>query len=336
MKILLLWGFLLCMPALLGQGILSLSDEFTHRKSSFPTRYSTGVIIMLFSAGPVNAYGVLRDIPLSKLIWIWGVLLLSFATLCYLATVVQKIMAFRSSADPAPTPGKKTFIPRAAILLFLLAGLMILGQFLYVLLSGHVNLSYDITPETVNSFLQTGSLYRVNPLTGSPYTEGVPNRLRLMCLPTFYAMLCRVFGLPMETVVCRIIPAYILLCGYLAYLLLANVLFPGNDPRTLVHRALFFFFVALLVFATDSGLGVDGFDLLHGGYRETTIRLWILIPALIAFVLERRWVLCLLILATEAVTIWTVFGTGACLVITLGLILCRCFLETKGRKEAVQ
>ncbi len=335
MNILLLCGFLAFMPFLLGQGVLALTDEFTHHRSTLSTRYITGLLLMILSAAPVNIYGVLKDAPLSKLIWFWGVLLLGFGTLCYLATVVQKIMSFRKcSAAPLAADAEKSLPSTAVLILYGVAGLLILAQFLYVVLSGHITLTHDIMPETVNSFLQTEGLYRINPLTGSPYESGIPNRLKLMCLPTFYAMLCRVFHQPVDTVVCHMVPAYYLLCGYVAYHLLSKALFPGKEPAMALRRALFLALVAVLVFATDSGFGLDGFDLLHAGYRETTLRAWILMPALIAFLPERRWGLCLLILAVEAMTIWTLFGTGSCLVIAVGILLCRRYLTAKDSKTA--
>ena len=336
MNILLLSGFLIFLPFLLGQGTLAIADEITHRKSSLSTRYLAGFVLMLLSAGAVNAHGAITDTSLSKLIWIWGVLLLGFATLCYLATVIQKIMSFRSNSTAPASADDKAGASGAALLLYLLAGLLILVQMLYLLLGDHISLTGDITPETVSSFLQANGLYRINPLTGSSYTAGVPNRLRFMALPTFYAMLCRIFSLPVDTVVCHIIPAYFLLIGYLSYHILSLVLFPGKDSDAVLRRALFLVLIAVLVFATDSGLGLDGFDLLHAGYRETTLRTWVLVPALIAFLLKRRWVLSLLILAAEAVTVWTLFGTGAGAVIALGLFLCERYLRSRNNRDAAE
>jgi hypothetical protein len=334
MNAILLCGFLALMPFVLGQGVLSLTDALTHRNTAADTRYLAGVLLLLFSAGPINAYGALTDAPLSRLIWIWGVLLLGFATLCYLATVVHKIQTFRASGNAPLSERAEKHLPSTPVLLLTLpAGLLILGQLLYVLLSGHVSLTGDITPETVNSFLQTGGLYRINPLTGSAYTAGVPNRLRFMALPTFYAMLCRVFDLPVDTVVCHIIPAYFLLCGYLAFHVLAKGLFPGGEPSMALRRGLFSVILALLIFATDTGLGLTGYDLLHAGYRETTLQVWILMPALIVFLSRRKWGLALLVLMTEAMTLWTFFGTGAGAVIAVGLFLCDRFLHSRKREE---
>ncbi len=191
----------------------------------------------------------------------------------------------------------------------------------------------DMTVEAVNSFLTADAIYQVNPMTGQPYEIGAPLRLKILCLPTLYGILCRIFGLSAMQVVWGVIPVITLLLSYLAYSLLARQLF----SKSRLKRGCFLVFAALLFWAGDYAYGMDGFGLLHGGFWGVTIRGAVLVPYVIGLVLRRRWKLVVLCVFAEACIVWTLYGLGACVFVAAGLLgleqLMKSFKKRKGGKE---
>ena len=130
--------------------------------------------------------------------------------------------------------------------------------------------------------------------------------MKILCLPTFYSVLCRWTGVAPELLIWHVIPCAVLLLHYLVYLLLGKVLF----PRQSFHRTLFLIFVALLVWVEDAMYGLEGFGLLHGGYQGVTIRSAVLLPWLFSLCLRRKWKLACGALLAEACLVWTLYGLG--------------------------
>lgn len=218
-------------------------------------------------------------------------------------------------------------------LVYILFGIVVLLQLVYVVSGQGVYMDGDMTLETVNSFLAEDAVYQVNPLTGNPYTTGIPLRLEILCLPTFYAMLCRMFGLSVEVVVLEIVPAFVLLGSYLAYSTVAKKLFPKNA----VKRGIFLLMVSLLYVVGDYLQSMDGFGMLHSGYRGVFIRGAVLVPYTFGLLLRKRYKLVVLCILAEACIVWTLYGMGACLLVTVGM-LCVCFgmkwyADRKGGEE---
>ena len=189
----------------------------------------------------------------------------------------------------------------------------------------------DMTLETVTSFLQTGKLYEINPMTGDFYEQGIPTRLKIFCLPTLYAAIGNAFKLNPETVVWHLVPAATLLLSYVSYGALGKTLFPDDEK----NRRLFLTIVALLFFAGSYAYGMEGFGLFHVGFQGTTIRNAVLLPWLFSLCLRKKWLLTILVVAAEACITWTLYGLG------MGLIIIVAFgghalwhKVTSGRKEA--
>ena len=74
----------------------------------------------------------------------------------------------------------------AGSLLLVLFLLVAATQIAFVLWNPAVYRQGDMTVETVGSFLQNDGIYRVNPLTGQAYQQGIPSRIKILCLPTLY------------------------------------------------------------------------------------------------------------------------------------------------------
>lgn len=209
----------------------------------------------------------------------------------------------------------------------------------------------DMMAETVGSFLVSDGIYRVNPMTGAPYTEGIPSRLKVLCLPTLYGSLCKLTGLSPRTVVWRIVPAVTLLASYVSFASLGRCLFgegdveapqantggipvegaPSGTGRKRWDRKkqwCFMAAVSVLIWAGSYAYGMDGFDLLYCGYRGEVIRNMVLMPWLFSLCLRGKWILAFLCILAEACMVWTFYGMGACLFVTVGMALIRLALKT--------
>lgn len=198
-------------------------------------------------------------------------------------------------------------------------GFLILLQVLWILTGERVWTDGDMTLETVNTFLKENSIYTVDPLTGEPYTQGMSFRLKLLCLPTLYGTISRWSGMAPETVVYRLIPCLTLCMGYLAYGRLGAVLFDHNREKCNI----FLIIVGILFCAGTYMPGVDGFDIFYGGFRGVTIRAAVLLPYLLACLFERKYLGAVLCILAEACMVWTLYGAGVCLLVTVAWVALR-------------
>ena len=122
-----------------------------------------------------------------------------------------------------------------------------------------------------------------------------------------------------ETVVYRLIPCLTLCMGYLAYSRLGAVLFDYNRKKCNI----FLIIVGILFCAGTYMPGVDGFDIFYGGFRGVTIRAAVLLPYLLVCLLERKYLGAVLCILTEACMVWTLYGAGVCLLVTVAWMALR-------------
>lgn len=182
-------------------------------------------------------------------------------------------------------------------------------------------LTGDMLVETAQSFLQTDGVYRVNPLTGREYTAGIPLRIRILGLPSFYGMLSSLLHLKPAVLIRRVVPVAVLVLSYCSMGSLGNFLFLERDPadtgRTALtpreEKWLFMVLVAVVFCIGDYLYGMDGFNLLYCGYRGTTIRNLILLPYTISLVLRKKYAPVALCILAELSITWTFYGMGMCL-----------------------
>lgn len=219
--------------------------------------------------------------------------------------------------------GRKTSAGVLGQLFYAAFVLMAVSQLIFIGIGNATYRSGDMMVETVESFLVSDGIYQVNPMTGMPYAEGMPLRLKILCLPTLYGSLCRWTGLEPGLMVQRIVPMAVLLGSYGAFSLLGRTLFPQEGRM----RALFLLLVSALMWAGAYAYGMEGFDLLCSGWRGVSIRGGVLLPWTASLCLRRKWPgVCLCVLA-EACTVWTFYGCGVCLAMAAGLaaagLLCR-------------
>ena len=183
----------------------------------------------------------------------------------------------------------------------------------------------DMTLEMVRTNLAQDQVYSINPLTGQPYTAGVPIRLKILCLPSLYTFICRLTGLDAELVVCRLMPVVVLVISYFAYSVPGKILF-GSD-RT--GRLLMLLVISVLFWCGDYMDVMDGFLLLHGGYRGVAVRNGILFPFTLGMCMQKKWKLAALSILAETCIVWTLYGLGACLLVVVVMLLINLWIRVR-------
>ncbi len=309
-------------PFLLGRGALSL----LYRKrpiqgTLLADSVLTGYLILIGLAEAAHLTAVALGRPFSDCVKLFA-LLLGVSVLAAAALFLwDKRRRRRLQTSSFPSGGWSGVSIKEQVL-FIVFAVLVLLQILQITMQGDVYLGGDMTVETVNSFLTTGDIYKVNPLTGAPYTLGIPMRLQILCLPSLYGCLCTFLGLSAEQVVWGMVPIATLFYSYLAYVILARVLFPNRRDL----RGFFLILVALLFLFGDYGYGMDGLGVMHSGFRGVTIRAAVLLPYTVGAVLRGRWKLVVLCVLAEACLVWTFYGAGACLLTAAGLLAVKLLL----------
>lgn len=212
---------------------------------------------------------------------------------------------------------------------------LVISQMYYILTTDILQTPGDITLETVHSFLTTGEIYSVSPLTGGTIT-GMPLRYEILCLPTVYTLLCRWFGAEPELMVNRIMPVLVLCMTYMSYCLLGTALF-GREVRSRKKIMWFLVFVGMIFWLCEGVVYLEGYGVLHAGWLGTTIRSCVLIPLCLYGALERKWLISVLCILAEACIVWTLWGFGACAVVFAGVVLIdRCFFRHRDKEGDIQ
>lgn len=302
---------MLIMPWVAGSGILRiLYGNSGNGEFSFCDALLTGGIAVIGVAEAVHLSAVFVHLSLDQCVLLFGGLT---GILSLVSLAIWLIPHFRKNG------GAKRRALKKKSLLFLFPLFLFLGQAVYILLMGGIYLNGDMTVETVMSFLYSNEVYQVNPMTGAAYQGGIPLRLQILCLPTFYSILCRIFSLEPQTVVWQVVPCMTLVCCYGAFYCVGKTLFPESGKR----QACFLSAMAILLWVGSYAPGMDGFGVLYGGFRGGVIRNTVLIPYLVALCLRKKWKLAVLCIVAEACLVWTLYGAGACMLLAAGLAVLR-------------
>lgn len=308
--------------------------------------YTSGLLLCLVFCGVINALSVLLNKTLSEcVIWyclglLWLQLIAGIALVFLwnpretnLGELFQKIkISVTDCLKGIPERCRKNPLAMAVLGA---VGLLIVIQIIGVYRNGYVYMAGDMTLETVQSFLEHDSLYRVHPLTGQPYEVGVPLRIQILCLPTLYASICSAFGLAPKAVVWTLMPIYFLLCSYLVYYLLGDRLF----GKKVLYKSCFLLLVVLLNGWGTYAYGMDGLGLLYQGFRGESVRAGILLPYVLCQVLDHKWWSVLLCIGTELFLVWTLYGMGACVFVAVGFLIIalvrKDFADKSGKEASV-
>lgn len=325
--IIILFLCMLIVPWVIGNGVLLIlyrkgfEGQFTASDALL-----TGWIAIIGAAEAVHLAAVFRHVSLSFCTTV-------FCVLTVVMTIVSLAVSFFAYFRKRSGAGKPGLAKPP--LLFLIPVAVLLGQLAYIVLADSVYLSRDMTLETVMSFLHTNGIYQVNPVTGAVYESGIPLRVEILCLPTLYSVMSRIFHVEAQALVWTAVPCVMLICSYSAFRCVGRSLFPDSVKR----QACFLAVTALLLWAGSYAFGMDGFDVLYSGFRGVTIRNTVLLPYLFSLCIRKKWKAAVLCIVAEACLVWTLYGMGACLLaaaVILGWQLLWSRIDRTGRKEAAQ
>lgn len=329
--VLLLALVILCLCGFLGGGAMILScftEKGRRNRMQGPGRAEallTGELILIGLAVTAHVTAVFTGQSFSRCTVIFlgilgAALLLAAVLFLFYGMTHSKRNGSEEEEQPAANTGNRPDFTEK-----LLAGIfwiLVASQLLWLLWNAGVYAKGDMTVETVGSFLQTDSIYRIDPMTGQAYGEGIPSRLKILCLPALYGFFCRLSGSSPESVVTAAVPVWTFVSSYTAFFCVAKCLFPESGKK----RICFLITIVILMWAGCGFHSMDGFSLLYCGYRGVTIRNLVLIPYLISLCLRKRWKTIILCILAEACIVWTLYGLGACLLTAAGL-----FLAERGR-----
>ncbi len=268
------------------------------------------MVLLIGAAEAAHLFGTFLHNPFSRCVPVF--LILALISLLLLAGIT--VLLWRKGELKTGVGVEKSRADKLLLLVFLA---LVLLQVAYVITGQSIYRQGDMTVETVGSFLQNDMIYQVNPLTGRAYEGGIPTRLKLLGLPTMYGVFCSIFHVAPEIFVWRVASVITLVGCYGAYFCVAKSLFPENRCK----QRLFLVIVALLLWAGNYELGVDGFNVLSSGWRGVALRNGVLIPYTVSLCLRKKYLHALLCVAAEACIVWTLYGLGACLAVIVGMAL---------------
>lgn len=274
------------------------------------------VLLLIMTIGAAEAAhlcGVFLHRSVSGCTLIFGIL----AVGAYVGLFALKaLLRRRNPAPPAFGESRRSLSAREKLLLFFFA-VLVVSQVLFMTVGKNVSVRGDMTVETVASFLHDNAVYQTNPLTGQAYEQGLPVRMKILCLPTLYAALSNIFHIRYDGLILYVFPIITLFCCYGAYGCLAKSLFPKNRDRGLLFMTL----TALLVWVGGYGAGMDGFGLLFAGWQGVTIRGAVLVPYTLSLCIRKKYVYLPLCILAEMCITWTLYGFGICLAAMAGMLL---------------
>lgn len=311
--VVILWVILSAVPFFIGTAISRcLYGKEYEKTCTKAENYIHGLCGLIGVAAVAHVASVFLHFTVKQMaIILWGgTLFLCAASLVYfiLAQRKREKKSQFSVAEPSGTAAQ------------LMIGALVLSVIFQIIIIMTEDVSYrdgDMTIETVQTFLTQNGIYQSNPLTGQPYVGGIPLRLKILCLPGLYASVCSLTGIDVGQFVGGMWPVVVLLGSYMAYGSLAKVLFPKDK----IARLLMLLLVSGLFWMGDYMLTMDGFQLLHCGYRGTAIRNGILVPFTLCMCLKRKWAGAVLAILAEACIVWTLYGLGVCFFVTVLMLL---------------
>ena len=92
--------------------------------------------------------------------------------------------------------------------------------------------------------------------------------------------------------------------------------------------------VALVLWVSDYMPGMDGFAVLHSGFRGVSIRASVLLPYTFGLMLRRKYKLVFFCILAEVCMVWTFYGMGACVAVAVGMLCVRIGLDRWAKRNA--
>lgn len=277
--------------------------------------HAVRLLILTIGAAETAHIVSLFDVWLKGCAFLFGgmlaVLFLAYFFICRIGKKLQKKKGSFLPKEKQSFNREEKWLAGIVVLVWLvMLGLILSGRFLYR--------AGDMTLETVESFLGSESVYHRNPMTGHDYSEGLPIRVAILCLPSLYSYVTMAIGLAPWIVVYKVIPVGILFLSFCAFGALGKALFENERKKQL----LFLLAVGLVLLGGIYAPYMDGFGLICSGFRATTIRNLVLVPYTMALCCRRKSLMAIFTVLAEACIAWTLYGAGVCFLIAAVWTVC--------------
>ena len=326
-KTVLLVIFLIIVAFFSGRTLMLASNLFSGKRADFFSSFSTGALIIICLSFVSHFVTVAGSSLLEDEKHLSGVIMVAFMTVSYFAFVVLTVVtgvknkkaAAEAGSEGAKKP-EKAAVPLRGKVFFAVAAVLSCICFWMIISGARLNSLGDETLETVVSFLDRGDMYVADPLTGMPYREGLPGKYKILCLPGMYAVMSAAFGTSPEILVHNVMPGFWFMSGLFAMIALSGAVFRGTEDE-LFKRSVFIAAGILFIYASDLSFYAQGFTILSSMWTGAAIRVWLLIPALLFLLVERKYITALLPVLCEALICRTVFGVGFLACIYAGWIV---------------
>ena len=217
--VILLWLLFLIVPFLVGIACFKIN------RSSLAEAYINGTLLCILLIEAIHLIGFIRNLSIftiaqSTLVLFGIVVMLSIIVILWKLRKNRNLFKIRTKE-----PLNSMWYPFVLFIIVLIEVLTI-----YSIKS--IEVPGDIMVETVNSFLQEDGIYTVHPLTGQAFRVGMPFRYKMLCLPTFYTLLCKGWSLEADVLVKHLIPIFTLVLSYLVFFRFSKTLF-GKKTESL-------------------------------------------------------------------------------------------------------
>lgn len=185
---------------------------------------------------------------------------------------------------------------------------------------------YEITLGNVSS----GSIMSLHPFTGQAGQASMPMRMQILGLSSLYSAFITISQQSPYMIMCKVVPMAVWALSIWLYGAFARKLFPEDVHK----RWLFVSVVALVYIATSGSDGLVGQRLFYAGFSAETIRGALLMPYTLYVCWQRKWLLAVLAVLTEACLVWTTYGVGYCLLIAVCMYLVHLWLDRRCQHAA--
>ena len=283
-------------------------------RKEIPENMIEGSLVVIGLAEAAHLAALFLNLPLNICAKIMGALFLGAA----LFVAVRLVLAKRKGKSKKAAGEGNRLLKLIQVYPWLFAGIaiLILVQIVWNFYSHVPYLTGDITGETVQTMLSTDSIYTINPMTGQAYTAGMPLRLKILVLPTFYAVICQSTGISAPVLIYSIVPSLVLLLSYLVYTGWAVYLFPREGKKQLI----FMLFVAVIYQFGCYSAAMDSFLMFFQGWQGTAVRAGVILPYALLCCLQGKWRSVILCLLAEVCVVWTLYGLGYTVIMVLVLL----------------
>ena len=166
---------------------------------------------------------------------------------------------------------------------FLYIGMMLVFVLLIVrMIPGIHILREDIVLETVNTTVETGTMFMYHPLTGMMMDGGMITSKKIVTLPLFYAAFVQFFGIEAYYFLYLVVNVLVLGCSYYACALLFDKVATVNRSKMYAYWLVY----GLLLLSGDYHKNTLGYRLWYQGYEGITICFGVMVPYLLYIILS--------------------------------------------------